>query len=542
MKINFKDILKNISLIQYTILLILIVITFALADFYNLNKITNKNWIKNTVTEAMQEITNPNDVYTKNEEIYLNVDSINNNFNDSVYLDKISRTAICTMEDKVMQFGMNSLVSTVNYVEINNEMPVYIKENNEDYINLEEISNFYGVNYHKDSAGNICIFTEIFDANFTKSYVNFKSVVGEYILHINTKEWEVKVIIDNAYYDNDSKYYTIIVYNDDISIIGQVLKKFIKVPIIQKEEQLPEVESTKFKSMIVNSTNTTLNLNVDINLINLVKLSSSEGKINVTKFNKIGEEYSVYAIYSNGYTSPTYDNAITSGMLQNLNSRNYNIQNIMNYVVDSNLDGIVLDFRNLKVTDKEYFEQYIKELAATLHSINVKLMVYVKQNTDYIDLNKIIDYVDNVIYVTYLNLPSISRISYSLSNVYDIERSLQSLKNIHNVVMTKIILEIPLYSVLWVEKNSVVATYELYSIDAIQSFLKENNITHNMDKITGLNYAEFEKGSLKYKVWIEDESSIRKKHLLAQNYMLGGIVLYKNGYETSFVYDILKGE
>jgi spore germination protein YaaH len=211
-------------------------------------------------------------------------------------------------------------------------------------------------------------------------------------------------------------------------------------------------------------------------------------------------------------------------------------------VVATELDGIVLDFRNLKGSDKEYFEQYIKELAALLHSVNRKLMVYVKQDTDYVDINKIINYVDNIIYVTYLNVSNVPKTAYSIYNIYDIESSLQKLQNIYNVDMSKIILEIPLYSVLWIEKNSIVTAFELYSLRALQNFLKENKVTYNIDKVTGLNYAELNKGSLKYKVWIQDEISIRKNYLLSQKYLLGGIALYKKGYESNYIYNILKGE
>lgn len=285
MKINFKDILKNISLIQYTILLILIVITFAFADFNNLNKIDETRWIKNTVTDVVQKKIYPNDICIKNEEIYLNVENINNNFNNSVYIDKLSRTAILTMEDKIAQFGINSLTSMINYVPNNLEKPVYIRENNEDYINLRVISEFYGLDCCLDSEGNICIYTELLDATFTKAYVNFISLHNEYTLHLNTNSWKIKVILDTAYYSQDNKYYTIIANNDEKTITGRVLKKFVDVPIISNNIE-PEKENFTFESMIINNKDVSIDDKVDINLINLVKLISSDGKINVANFKK----------------------------------------------------------------------------------------------------------------------------------------------------------------------------------------------------------------------------------------------------------------
>lgn len=229
-------------------------------------------------------------------------------------------------------------------------------------------------------------------------------------------------------------------------------------------------------------------------------------------------------------------------MIQNLSSRSKNIRAVSEYVVNNNISGVVLDFRNLKVKDKAYFEEYIKELAAHLHYKDKKLVVYVKQDADYISIKNIIEYVDEVIYITYMSISSAPRLAYSISNINDIEYALQNLKNSISDYMYKIVLEIPMYSILWLEKNSVVINYEIYGQEALQSFLRENNVACSVDYVTGLKYGQLNKGSIKYRVWIEDELSIKQKVELANKYSIGGISLYKKGYEADYVYNILKGE
>ena len=537
MKINIKEKFQNVVFVQYVVLFIVIVSLFVFADFDFLNKNVATLYVINTINNTKLEISN--NIYMKDNEIYLSIEDINNNFNNSVYLDKMSRTIILTTEDEVVQFELNSTKASVNYKVNDMKTEVYIKHNNIDYINLHVLSNLYGFVVFVDSDNNVCISKEVLEGSFNKQYINFNSICENYVRHLNSTAWNVKVVLDKLYYTKTENYYTVIMYNDEASFIGKVLKKYIDVDIIQKEEDTKVVDN-KFNSVIVNNTDTALDKNVEINAINLIKLSSAEGKISVVDFANTIDN--VYAIYTNGYASPTYDNAITSILVQNLVNRNKNIQNIIEYVEKSGLTGVILDFRNLKVRDKVYFEQYIKELSAALHSMNKKLMVYVRQDADYVSVRGIIPYVDNVIYVTYLNVSSMPRMAYSLTNIRDIEQSLNSLQYVINEYMFKILLEIPLYSVLWMEKNSVVTGYELYSLNAVQSFLKENDIAYYIDKTTGLNYAEFNRGNLKYKIWIEDENSIKQKYRLAQKYMLGGIVIYKKGYESNWLYDILKGD
>ena len=538
MKMDSKVKFRNISLIQYLILAILIFVLFLFADFDNLNQVTKKTWIKNTITSTMSEIQS---MYINDGQIYLSVADINNNFNNSIYVDKISRIAILTLQDKVIHFYLNSSEAIINNVNINIEKVAYIKVNNEDYINLGVIAKLHNVNYQVDKSNNICFFSKSIEAKVNKAYVNILDSFKKINLHLNLSKWGLNIILDESYYSDKEKYYTVIARDDENIVVGHVLKKNINVQTLSLDNESLEQHNVQFKSMMVNNVDKTLDDNVDVNLINLIKLASSDGKIEFQDFeNTKGKE--VYAIYNNGYTSHTYDNSITSATLRDVVSRNNNIQNVKKYIVSSNLNGLVLDFRNLKVTDKEYFNQYVKEMSAILHSENKKIMLYVTANSNYIDINEIVNYVDNIIYVTYSNVSNVSKIAYSLSNLYDIEKKLQNMQKIPKVDMSKIILEVPIYSVVWIEKNNIVTGYELYNMQAIQNFVKQNNITHNIDKNTGLNYAELAKGNVKYKVWIEDENSIKSKYDLSQKYALGGIAIYKKGYEINSIYDILKGE
>ena len=522
MEMESKVKFKNISLIQYVILFILIFVLFLFADFDNLNKITESTWINNSIANTMSEIQS---MHINDGQIYLSVVDINSNFNNSIYIDKISRIAILTLPDKVAHFYLNSSEAIINNVNTDIGKVTYIKVNNEDYINLDVIAKLHNVNYQVDNSNNICIFSKSIEAKVNKAYVNVLDSFKKYNLHLNLSKWNLNVILDEAYYLGKEKYYTVIANNDENIMMGHVLKKFINVQTLSLDNESSEQHNVEFKSMMINNVDKTLDDKVDVNLINLIKLSSSDGKIEFQNFEN-AKDKDVYAIYNNGYTSHTYDNSITSVMLRDVSSRNNNIQNVKNYIVSSKLNGLVLDFRNLKVTDKAYFNQYVKEISAILHSENKKIMLYVTSNSNYIDINEIISYVDNIIYVTYSNVSNVSKVAYSLSNLYDIEKKLQIMQKIPKVDMAKIILEIPTYSVVWIEKNNIVTGYELYSMQAIQNFVKQNNITHNIDKNTGLNYAELAKGNIKYKVWIEDENSIRSKYDLSQKYALGGIAIY----------------
>lgn len=276
MKMDIRKSCKNPIFIQYIVLFLLVLIVFAFADFYNLNNKCEKSYLLNTITNTAHELYN--NIFMQDAEIYLSIQDINVNFNNCIYLDKISRTLVLTMQDKVVHFELNSNNANVDYNLVDMGKTIYIKQDNVDYIHLSTFCTFYDLIYYFDSDNNICIANSCANGTFNRGYVNFNSLSQNYSMHINTNEWEVQVILDDAYYETSNKYYTVNIYNDNLNYVGRILKKYIDVPKIERASEESDAFSDTFKSIIINNTDTQVDRRVDVNAISLIKLSSIDRK------------------------------------------------------------------------------------------------------------------------------------------------------------------------------------------------------------------------------------------------------------------------
>jgi spore germination protein YaaH len=69
--------------------------------------------------------------------------------------------------------------------------------------------------------------------------------------------------------------------------------------------------------------------------------------------------------------------------------------------------------------------------------------------------------------------------------------------------------------------------------------ITENKAVKQWDAASGQYYATYVKDNAVYKVWLEDEKSIRLKAELVNKYDLGGIASWKYGLEKLSVWDAI---
>ena len=74
---------------------------------------------------------------------------------------------------------------------------------------------------------------------------------------------------------------------------------------------------------------------------------------------------------------------------------------------------------------------------------------------------------------------------------------------------------------------------------AIKEYVKANNITAILDNASGQNYFEYTKGSNTYKMWMEDETSIKEKVHGTIDSKLDGKTIVKEIYVKNKIYNIV---
>jgi spore germination protein YaaH len=76
-------------------------------------------------------------------------------------------------------------------------------------------------------------------------------------------------------------------------------------------------------------------------------------------------------------------------------------------------------------------------------------------------------------------------------------------------------------------------------MDAQDKFVADNNMIKRWDKESGQFYGEVDKEGENYKIWLEDENSIKLKTSLVNKYDLAGVASWRKGYEKEEIWETI---
>lgn len=526
--------------VYYVMLLIITCILFTIVSYEKLNKESELNSFN----------VNNNCISLKNnlhidEKIYMSFEDTQSFLGNDVYVDRISRKIIVTSKDSISKYELNTAKKQINFEVQDTGKAIYIKQDGKDYLLLEEIANMYNYQLIFNTKLNTL---DLVRKDKVQATINCNRVYG-YLDKYNKntriilEDRNIEITKNEEFVDKNCIYYTAIIQQDGIEQVIYVLKK--DITITDSVDNQTDVLDSKFYTLFFNEDTQNIDNVTNAVILEGLRLTSKSGSvennINVEKVKEaIENNKEVYISISNGYTSTNYDNNITTQMLQSDIARENTILAIKDAIGNENIHGIVINFRQLNSGCKEDFTQFIKEISAYLHSLNKKVLVYVPLNATFINLTDITPYLDYAILIQYGTKELTSKTSGTHSGINWIESNLDELKQNH-IDMSKIIIEIPLYSIIWSEKNNKVVNAERINMRALEDYLEKNELIYSLDETSKQNYIEYVKGSLKYKIWLEDNYSVKQKIDLAKKFQLAGVSLYKKGYESQSLLTELGG-
>lgn len=518
------DNIKNYIL--YIILFLLIFILLGTVSYNNLNK-TKKDA---TLQAGIVSIQLEKKIKEKDKEKYINVIDYNKILDDSIYFDKIARKVIYSTPEsgvykekvdnnnKIIYEDSNVWISTGNIAKIYNrdiydiyqtntiqvENPAYI----EGKILNNEVEMYYGIG--KNTVYNF--------------HLNKDSIVG---------------VIENCINDN---WVCIVYKNGTSSYLGYVLKNNISYKGNNKNSK----EKTENKVCILISENGKYSYIDGINTVAFDGLEIINSNGNLREEERIDviarakkQNVKIMRTIDNGYMAANADNMVISSMFNSETNRQKSINKILTYCKKEKLYGIVIDFKSLKTTDKNVYTQYLTELHSEMKKSG--FVLFVKSNMgNHIDTEKIAHIADGVILELYNERTLASITSGTHCDIKNVTNIID--KYVKKGLENKIILEIPMFNILWTERNGIVMDREIYSAKLSEEYIKTNKIKTFINKGTNQKYFEVKKGSIVYKMWLEDEYALKNKIDLAKKYNLLGISMYKSLYESLAIREVIKNE
>ena len=554
-----KEIKNNTK--KFYIYKIIVVAIFTALIVFILNKAPN--YIRNDITDKTNLVINnnnitrnlKNDVIVEDGVVYISTKDIANFFDDSIFYDNKYNQIITTSETKVATMKIDEKQVEVNGTK--QDLMASAKKINENfYLPFSEISNsVYNVETtYVDTTDTVVLVSldrELTYANSSKNNnVKYKPDIfsrnvdkvnsGDTLTVVNTEEelpsgWskvttengKVGYVKTNTLANLDQIRSTLNLekqIDGNVSMVWDYFSQYVTAPQREGEIKGVNVVSPTFFAL------------QKLGKGNIVANVGEEGEEYIDWAHSNG--YKVWALVSNDSMKET-----TSEILNDYELRKQFINNILTVVEIYNLDGINLDFENIYEADKNMYTRLVVELAPRLREMGKVLSVDVTApdgSPDWslcYDRNEIANAADYIIFMGYDQNGISSPKEGTTAGCDWVKANINKFLGQEGVDSSKLILGVPFYTRVWIEKDGELDSKVWDMEDIYENIPEGTNI--EWDDSLKQNYAEYEQDGATYKVWIEDDDSIKAKLELVNEYNLAGAAYWEKDREPDEIWNTI---
>ena len=544
---------KRIKTIFLTIIAIIVlgIIAIVVNEYIILGKNKTTNLIINNknVTENLKK-----DILIQSGEIYISKQDLGNFFDKYIYEDTETEKVITTYNKKIAEIGFEKDIININ----GSEKSTYahaIKQNDTTYLPIEELKDVYDIeiSYKEGSKALIIDSTSrkqekaVASSNVAvKSSTKFISKTVDRL-----KKGEIVILISES--DGYSKIRT------ENGKIGYVKSKKItnKVTVRQDMEEEKQIEGKvnlvwDYYSQVATAPDRTGTTRDGVNVVSPAFFSIDKNGELVENIGTRGQAYIEWVRSNNCKLWPMVQNSgegmlsVTSKIMNSYEKRKELIESIINACIKYKLDGINLDFENMRKEDKDLYSRFIIELEPRMKELGLILSVDVTAPDGgdtwslCFDRHVIGDVADYIIFMAYDEYSDSSTKAGTTAGYDWVELGLKKFITTEEIDSQKIILAVPLYTRLWTEDSSgKIIKRSIVSMKDIDDTIP-NDVERKWDENLKQYYVEYKNENNTNKMWIEDTKSLEAKASLVSQYKLGGIAAWEKGMETDEVWQIFK--
>ena len=558
-KMTKNEIEKKKKIITRTLIIILAIIVLAtiafIANDYIIldnNKTTNLIINNRNVTSNLK-----NEIMIKDNIIYLSKQDIANFFDKYIYEEEENNQIITTYDKKIAEIGFEDNTININGSDKTIRASAE-KENDIIYLPISEMTEVYGIEieYLPDTKVVTMDSTDreqkkaILSSDVAvKSSTNFiaKTVdrvkKGEDVIVISSENGNSRIRTKNGKigYVKTNKLTNEITVRENLEEEMQISGKInLTWDYFSQYAQAPDRSGQTIEGINVVSPSF---FHID---------EDGDLKENV---GQEGENYIEWA-HNNGYKVwPMLSNAeaatesldITSNIMNSYEKRKELIEDIVNVCVKYKLDGINVDFENMKQEDKDMYSRFIIELTPRLKEMGLVTSVDVTAPDGgetwsmCFDRHVIGDVADYIVFMAYDQYGVSSTKAGTTAGYNWVELSLNKFLQTEEIEPEKIILAIPLYTRVWTTDSNGKVTSKTVDMKDIEEVIPEGT-NKTWDDELKQNYVEYTDGGNKKQIWIEDIDSLKAKVSLITQNKLAGVASWRKGMETEDVWNMLKEE
>ncbi|MBY0120512.1 glycosyl hydrolase family 18 protein [Bacillus sp. S/N-304-OC-R1] len=477
--------------------------------------------------------------------VYMPLSFIKEHFDDAITYDEKSNSIIITTQNKVVQMPSESLTYYVNEEPVQLHFSVFKKKNNEMYLALDPLLAYYPFEYSILPETN-AIWVKKNGQNIRHAKITNKEM-NEEKLRLRTDASLQSPFTDQVTSGEDlfiegekEEYYFV---RKENGIAGFIKKDFVtegKTETVtlhhnQQEAVVPKIEgpiNLTWEAVYTKNPDTAkIPMMHGINVISPTwfELADHEGAIkNLASLDFVkwaqNQEYQIWGLFSNAF-----DPQLTHEAFKDFETRQKMIRQLLHFSQIYQLNGINFDIENVNPEDGPLITQFVREAVPYFHeaglvvSMDITFISTSGNWSVFYERDKLANLVDYLVVMAYDEHWGTSPKAGSVASLPWVEENLKRLLEV--VPNDKLILGVPLYTRLWTEKDTGEVTSKALSMGKVKQWLKENNVTPEYDEASGQNYAEIysEKEQSTYKIWLEDELSLKKRADVALKYDLAGV-------------------
>jgi len=240
-----------------------------------------------------------------------------------------------------------------------------------------------------------------------------------------------------------------------------------------------------------------------------------------------GAEFDEYDLFS----SSEHRKALIDALMEEANSIGF--------------DGINMDmeFSDAALAKTgEHYVQFLRELSIACHAEGIVLSVDVPVPTasnrayDLHELGYVTDYVIVMAYDEHWDGSDAG----SVASIGFVENGIRNTIEA-GVPAEKVVCAIPFYTRIWCTEGESTSSRAVFMATA-QQWLTDEGVTAAWDEETCQNYAEKQDGASTYRVWLEDEESMKARLGVVTGLGVHSVAAWRLGMESEGLWDLINGE
>lgn len=490
-------------------------------------------------------------------QVYISMDIITEKFNPRFYWDSVENKLLYSTSSAVISTGINSNVSYTNKRKETKDYNIVKIEDDVVYVAIDYIKQYTALDYKKYENPDRVVVNYIFGEkegyskakretslrvrpdNKSPILADIKSGTKLHILEDEDEEGFCKAFTE----DGITGY----IMRDRL---GEVIEE-MRTTDFREEEFTHTLLGERVNLVWHQVTNKTANSTLQ----DLLSVTKGVNVVSPTWFKTIDNAGNISSIADYTYMERAhaagvqvwglcddFDPGMKIGKVLSATSRRQRLaKNLMAEAIKYNLDGINIDFENVRQENGEDFIQFIRELGIMCRNNGIILSIdnyppaSYSQYYNRTEQANVADYVITMAYDEYYAGSEEAGPVSSLKYVKD------SVKNtIDQVPAEQVIIALPFYSRLWREttkSGSVELSSEACSMRYASEIALEQGTGAVWDEEAGLDYIEYKTGRSLYKMWVENQKSLDLKMKAVANGKAGGMAFWKLGMELPEVWD-----